>query len=101
MNEKQLSYIGMAKKAGKLVSGSFRTEEAVKRKTARLVLLASDASDPTRKKFEQMCSYYAVKCIRVTDRGTLGRVLGREETVLAAFLDDGFTEAFLRAADKD
>ena len=99
MNEKALSYIGLARRAGKLASGSWQTEEAVKKKTACLVLVASDASDPTRKKFEQMCSFYAVKCIRFSDRETLGRILGRGETVLAAFLDPGLAEAFLRAAD--
>ena len=48
---KELSLIGLAAKAGKVVSGEFATEKAVKGRTAYLVLIAEDASENTRKKF--------------------------------------------------
>ena len=45
---KELSLLGLAMKAGKVVSGEFATEKAVKGKTAFLVLIAEDASENTR-----------------------------------------------------
>ena len=52
-----LRMIGLAAKAGKVVSGEFMTENAVKSKEAYLVIIAQDVSNNTRKKFGNMCSY--------------------------------------------
>ena len=43
--DRMISMIGLAKRAGKLVSGEFSTEQAVKNGSARLVIVAGDASD--------------------------------------------------------
>ena len=51
---KELSLLGLAAKAGKVVSGEFATENAVKSGKAFLVLTAEDASNNTRKKFNDM-----------------------------------------------
>ena len=50
----------MAARAGKLVSGEFCTEREIKSRKARLVIVAEDASDNTRKKFKNMCDFYDV-----------------------------------------
>ena len=50
-----LRMIGIAAKAGKVVSGEFMTENAVKSKEAYLVIIAQDVSNNTRKKFGNMC----------------------------------------------
>ena len=57
---KELSLLGLAAKAGRVVSGEFATEKAVKAGKARLVLVAGDASDNSKKKFSDMCAYYKV-----------------------------------------
>lgn len=49
-----LSLMGIAKKAGKIVSGEFQTEQAVKSGRACLVVLSAEASDNTKKKFLNM-----------------------------------------------
>ena len=48
---KLLSLIGIAMKAGKLVSGEFSTETAIKSGKAYLVIITGDASKNTVKKF--------------------------------------------------
>ena len=55
-----LSLLGIARKAGKVASGEFQTEQAVKSGRARLVLLSTEASDNTKKKFLNMCDFYKV-----------------------------------------
>ena len=57
---KILSMVGMAMKAGKVVSGEFSTEKAVKTGKAFLVIVSEAASDNTKKMFRNMCSYYEV-----------------------------------------
>ena len=51
MQNKILSLVGLAMKAGKVVSGEFSTEKAVKEGKASLVIVAEDASDNTKKLF--------------------------------------------------
>ena len=57
-NNKVLSLIGLATKAGKTVSGEFSTEKSVKTGKGLLVIVAEDASENTKKKFRNMCSFY-------------------------------------------
>lgn len=46
-----LSMIGLAKRAGKVVSGEFSTEKAVKENKAKLVIVSEDASNNTKNFF--------------------------------------------------
>ena len=55
-----LSMISLATKAGKTKSGEFMTEKEVKEGRAHLVIVADDASDNTKKKFQNMCDFYKV-----------------------------------------
>ena len=50
-NNKVLSLLGLATKAGKIASGEFSTEKSVKSGKGFLVLVAADASENTKKKF--------------------------------------------------
>ena len=57
VNEKRiLSMLGLAAKAGNLVSGEFSVEKAVKEHKAFLVIVAGDASDNTKKNFRNILS---------------------------------------------
>lgn len=56
-NNKVLSLLGLATKAGKVASGEFSTEKSVKTGKGFLVLVADDASQNTRKKFQNMCDF--------------------------------------------
>ena len=49
--DRVLSLIGLATKAGKCASGEFMTENETKSGKAVLVIVAEDASDNTKKKF--------------------------------------------------
>ena len=53
---KGLSLLGLAFRSGNLVSGEFAAREAVRKKTAALIIVANDASDNTKKMFENQCT---------------------------------------------
>lgn len=91
--DKVLSLLGLAEKAGKLVSGGFSTEKAVKSGKAFLVLVSQDASDNTKKQFRDMCTYYEVPLYFYGERENLGHAIGRELRTSLAVLDDGFAKA--------
>ena len=58
--DKVLSLLGLAMKAGKVASGGFLTEKAVKSGHASLVIVSTTASENTKKQFRNMCTYYEI-----------------------------------------
>ncbi len=86
------SFIGLAMKAGKIASGEFATEKAVKDGKAFLVILAEDASANSKKKFTDMCRHYLVPCIYYSDKATLGQMIGKEMRAMIAVTDAGFAD---------
>ncbi len=91
--DKVLSMIGMSARAGKALGGEFTVEKAVKSFKAYLVILASDASSGTKKKFKNMCDFYEVPVIEYSDKDTLGRSIGKEMRAMIAITDEGLAKA--------
>ena len=98
MNEekKVLNLLGLAQRSGKLASGEFQTEKAVKEQRAALVILAADASENTKKKFQNMCTFYRVNVLVLTEKDELGHSIGRSERSSLAIMDEGFAKAVLK-----
>ncbi len=94
---KVLSLLSLAQKAGKIASGEFQTEKAVKSGLARMVILSADASGNTKKKFHNMCDWYHVPVIELAGKETLGHCFGKTERSSAAVIDDGFAAAVQKA----
>ena len=90
---KVLSLVGIATKAGKIASGEFSTEKAVKCKKAYVVIVAADASENTKKKFQNMCIYYKTPCYFFGDKTELGRAIGKEFRASLAVLDENLGRA--------
>ncbi len=80
--------LGLAMKAGKVVSGEFQTEKAVKSHKASLVILADDASENTKKKFLDMCSHRRIPIYIWGTRELLGEAIGKEFRASIAVIDE-------------
>lgn len=100
INNKVLSLVGLATKAGKIVSGEFSTEKSVKTGKGFLVLLAADSSENTKKKFQNMCDFYEVPMYLLSDKESLGRAMGKEFRASAAIQDENFAKAIMKELDK-
>ena len=79
-------------RAGKLQSGEFSVLEAVRHKKAELVIISEDASDNTKKKFSDKCSYYNVPMIFFGNKEVLGHAIGKDVRTSLAVLDEGFAK---------
>ena len=96
MNDKILSYLGLAMKSGNVVSGEFMTENAVKSGKSFLVILASDCSDNTKKKFRNMCEFYETPYIEYSDKDMLGKCIGKEFRASLSVNNEGFATSILK-----
>ncbi len=92
-NDKILSTLSLAQKAGQIASGEFSTEKAVKEGRALLVIVAADASENTKKKMENMTSYYNVPLFYYSGKEALGRSIGKEYRSMVAVTHPGFARS--------
>ena len=92
MNNKILSLLGLATRSGNLVSGEYMTEKAVKGGRAFLVIVSSEASENTKKKFTNMCSFYKVPLYLYGAREELGHCMGKAFRASVAVTDEGFAK---------
>ena len=99
-NNKVVSLLGLATKAGKVASGEFSTEKSVKTGKGFLVLVADDASQNTRKKFQNMCDFYEVPIYFIANKEELGRFCGKEFRASLAVQDENFAKAMLKELQK-
>ena len=95
---KSLSLLSLATKAGKTKSGEFLTEKAVKEGDAYLVIVAADASDNTRKRFQNMCDFYKCELLIYGTKEELGKAIGKEFRASVAVLDENFATAIVKKA---
>lgn len=93
MADKVFSMIGLAMKAGKVVSGEFMTEKMIKTGKAFLVIVSDTASDNTKKMFRNMCTFYEVPFFIYGTKEDLGHSMGKEFRASLAVTDEGFAKS--------
>lgn len=96
MQDRVLSLLGLAAKAGKVVSGGFSAEEAVKSRKARLVIIAGEAQENTAKRFTDKCGHYKIPYRFYSTKEKLGRAVGKQSRAVIAVMDSGFAGNLLK-----
>ncbi len=97
---KTLSYIGIAKKAGKLVSGTDMVCDTLRQGGKLPVFVASDASDGTRKKLSDKCTFYRAELVTLDATSQeLAHGIGKTGAVAAVYInDEGLSNAARKAS---
>ncbi len=90
--DKVLSYLGLGAKGRNIVSGEFSVEKSVKSGKAFLVIVATDASDNTKKMFHNMCEFYEVPIAEYGTKDRLGHAIGNEARASIAVLTQGLAD---------
>jgi ribosomal protein L7Ae-like RNA K-turn-binding protein len=75
--DRALGLLGMAARAGAVISGTDRVREAARGEGVRLVLLASDASANSREKLVPLLTARGISHVIRYDRNELGAAIGR------------------------
>ena len=94
-NSKIYGLLGLAKRAGKAVSGAYNAEKAIRDGKLCLLILAEDASENSRKKFNDKCRYYEVPLFTLGSKEELGQAVGEEERVCVGICDQGLAQAVI------
>ena len=96
--DKALNYMALARKAGRIELGEEPVGAAARAQHARLVVVASDASDHTWRRAKSFVAGTGQECVKVPfDKDQLGLSVGRTSLAIAAFTDPALALAFLKA----
>ena len=91
MNNKIRSTLGLCKQARLLVEGEAMCEKALQSYGAKLIVVANDASENTKKKFTNKSNYYRVPILFFSTKEELGRSLGTEIRATIVIMDENFS----------
>ena len=89
--EKLANLLGLAQRAGRIISGEELTVKAIQEGKAHLVFLAQDAAPNLSKKITDKSRYYQVEVSTVFSTLELSIAVGKSRKVLAV-TDAGFTK---------
>ena len=96
--DKALNYLALARKAGRVELGEEPVGAAARAQHARLVVVASDATDHTWRRAKSFVAGTQQQCIKVPfTKDQLGMAIGRSSLALAAFSDPALALAFVKA----
>ena len=95
---KALGYLGLARKAGALVTGEDNARLAVRSGRARLLVVSADASDNARRRAEVFVKGTNVPLAALPlTKEDVSSATGRPGCSMAVFTDRGLAAAFLKA----
>ena len=96
--DKALNYMALARKGGRIELGEEPVGAAARAQHARLVVVASDASDHTWRRALSFVANTTQQCIRTPyTKDELGMAIGRTSLAIAAFTDPALALAFVKA----
>ena len=96
--DKALNYIALARKAGRIELGEEPVGAAARAQKARLVVVAQDATDHTRRRAASFVAGTEQIVLTVPfTKDQLGQAVGRSSLALAAFTDPALALAFIKS----
>ena len=99
--DKALNYMALARKAGRIELGEEPVGAAARADHARLVMVASDASDHTWRRAKSFVAGTQQQCIKVPfTKDQMGQAIGRTALAIAAFTDPALALAFVKALNQ-
>lgn len=96
MNENKIySLLGLCMRAGELITGELGCENAIRANKVKLLILAEDSSENTKKKFKNLTTHYGVKLLIFGTVDELGHKTGKAKRAILAVTSEGFANKIM------
>ena len=92
--QKALNMLGLAMRAGKLITGEELTINEIRKHKVSLVIVTTDASKNTQKKLSYKSKYYQTACFVEFTQGEILGAIGKPRKVIGV-LDQGFANKIM------
>ncbi|HKM29379.1 MAG TPA: ribosomal L7Ae/L30e/S12e/Gadd45 family protein [Bacilli bacterium] len=99
-DERALNLLGLAFRARKVVTGEENVIKLLQTQKAKIVFVASDASDRTTDNFKRKCFFYNVDVDFSFDTENLTKALGKTLVKILAITDQGFYESLKKLLER-
>ena len=86
-DKKILGLIGLAARARKVCFGADSVEQEIKKRKVNLVIVATDASNRSKEKFQKMCENYKVPIILEGEIEILSKAIGKSNKAIIGIKD--------------
>jgi len=90
--DKVLSMLGLANRAGKIISGEELIIKGIRKGKILLVILSEDISENTRKKISDKCLFYKIPYYTAFKREQLGHAIGKSSRVAIGITERNFVK---------
>lgn len=94
--QKIKSALGLAQKAGKLASGDTSVENAIKSGKAKLLIIAVDVAENTKKNLKLLATRYSLPVYELLSKAELGLAIGKAQRASIAVLDVNFVKMIVK-----
>ena len=93
LQERILGYLGLANKAGKIISGGSLVSDAIRSgNKPGLVLVAADVSEAIGKRIETLAVVHRIPCVCIMTKDDFGAILGKAPRSAIAVRSGGFVK---------
>jgi ribosomal protein L7Ae-like RNA K-turn-binding protein len=99
-DERVLNLLGLAFKARKIITGEEKVIRLLQNQKAKIVFVASDASNRTIDNFKRKCFFYKVEVNFNFNTEELTTALGKTLVKILAITDQGFYESLQRLLER-
>ena len=86
------SLLSLASRAGKIASGEGSAEKSLQSGACELIIVSSEASANTKKKFVNKCHFYGKQVVVSGTAEDLGTAVGKGARVVVSVNDAGFAK---------
>lgn len=94
-----LGLLGLARRAGGVAAGTAAVRESVRDGSARLIVMAGDASSVQLKKIRSTIHNRTIPQVILGDRNTLGAAVGSAPLAAVAVTNEALADRLLRTID--
>ena len=90
MNRDFLNFLGLANRAGGLITGTELVLNGVKRNKVKMVIVDYSISEASYKKIKDKCQHYGVQLVKTPQDIKLGSSIGSENRMVIGVINENF-----------
>ncbi len=92
MDRKVKSMLSLARRANAIKTGEFAVSETIMKKNAKIVIVAKDSGNNTKKKFANSCHFYNVKLYSYSLKSEISASIGKNNVAVFSIEDVNFAK---------
>ena len=99
INHKILGLLGLTRKAGKIVFGTEMVIDAIKKDRVKLLLVATDAAERTKKNFEMIAIEKKIPIRVIESIEEISKAIGQQNKAILGITDINFSKEMIKCID--